>query len=72
LSSAVTNTLKKKWGKEYTTDWAAVAALVPSRAEVQCRTRWHHYLSIAARAGKWTADEDIKLKDAVQTHGAKN
>jgi myb proto-oncogene protein len=25
-----------------------------------------------ARAGKWTADEDIKLKDAVHTHGGKN
>jgi myb proto-oncogene protein len=24
------------------------------------------------RTGKWTADEDSKLKDAVQTHGGKN
>jgi hypothetical protein len=24
------------------------------------------------RTGKWTEDEDSKLKDAVQTHGGKN
>jgi hypothetical protein len=24
------------------------------------------------RKGKWAADEDSKLKDAVQTHGGKN
>jgi hypothetical protein len=24
------------------------------------------------RTGKWSEDEDIKLKDAVQTHGGKN
>jgi hypothetical protein len=77
LSSAVANTLKKKWGKEYKIDWVAVAALVPGRTEVQCRNRWHNDLvsnidPTTARAGKWTADEDGKLKDAIQTHVGKN
>jgi myb proto-oncogene protein len=58
-------------------NWAAIAALIPGRSEVQCRKRWHKALNpsialTAGRGGKWTADEDIKLKDAVQTHGGKN
>jgi hypothetical protein len=77
LNSAVTNTSKKKWGKEYKTNWDAVAVLVPSRTKSQCRERWHRVLDsnvdpTTARAGKWTADEDSKLKDAVQTHSGKN
>jgi hypothetical protein len=44
LTRAVTNTPKKKLGKEYKTDWATVAALVPSRTEVQCRDRWRDVL----------------------------
>jgi hypothetical protein len=58
-------------------DWAAIAALVPGRTRVQCRNRWHNALNpsialAAGRDGKWAEDEDIKLKDAVQTHGGKN
>jgi myb proto-oncogene protein len=65
--------VKRHGGK----NWAAIAALIPVRTEVQCRKRWHNALnpSIAlttGRGGKWTADEDIKLKNAVQTHGGKN
>ena len=57
-------------------NWAAIAALVPGRAESQCRNRWHHVLDPSidranGRTGRWTKDEDIKLKDAVQTHGGK-
>jgi hypothetical protein len=44
LTSAATNTSKKKRTKEYRTDWAAVTALVPSRTEVKCRGRWHDVL----------------------------
>jgi hypothetical protein len=77
LNSAVTNTSKKKWGTEYKTDWAAVAALVPSRTTQQCRDRWRQVLAPSIdrsnrRRGKWTSDEDSKLKDAVQTHCGKN
>jgi hypothetical protein len=55
-------------------DWAAIAALVPGRTEDQCSNRWHGHLKpstdgATARSGKWTSDEDNKLKDAVQLHG---
>jgi hypothetical protein len=77
LTSALANTSKKKYGKEYKIDWAAVAALVPSRTHRQCRNRWQGVLDsnidpTTARAGKWTAVEDNKLKDAVQTHGGED
>jgi hypothetical protein len=53
LKSAVTNKRKKKWGSEYKIDWAAVAALVPGRTRIQCRSRWHDALnpSITLAAG---------------------
>jgi hypothetical protein len=58
-------------------NWAAIAALVPGRTLSQCWSRWHHVLDprinrTNRRTGPWTEDEDIKLKDAVQTHGGKN
>jgi hypothetical protein len=77
LSSAVTNTSKKKYGMESNTNWVAVAALVPGRTKRQCRGRWRDALlsnidPATARTGKWSEDEDIRLKDAVQTYGGKN
>jgi hypothetical protein len=41
LTSAVTNTSKKKHGKEYKTNWVAISALVPGRTRGQCQSRWH-------------------------------
>jgi hypothetical protein len=46
-------------------------------AQPQCKRKWHQFLDPGIdraneRAGKWTPDEDSKLKDAVQTHGVKN
>jgi hypothetical protein len=77
LTSAVANTSKKRCGKEYKTDWVAIAALVPSRTRNQCSKRWHDVLDPSidranGRTGKWTEDEDRKLKDALKMHGAKN
>jgi hypothetical protein len=77
LTIAVTNTCKKKRGKEYKADWIAVAALVPSRTKIQCARKWHGVLKHivdreTGRAGAWVEDEDSKLKDAVQTHGGKD
>jgi myb proto-oncogene protein len=77
LTSAVVNTPMKKWGKEYKINWDAVAALVPSRTRSQCKDKWYQVLNprivrATGRKGRWTADEDKKLKDAVQTHGGKN
>jgi myb proto-oncogene protein len=57
--------------------WGAIAALVPGRTGRQCRDRWTNALApsidgASGRTGKWLKDEDIKLKDAVQTHGGKH
>jgi hypothetical protein len=77
LNSAVTKYRKKKKDKEYRTDWAAVAAMVPDRTKSQCRGRWRNTLDPSidrsnGRKGTWSADEDSKLKDAVETHGGKD
>jgi hypothetical protein len=77
LISAITNTRKKKWGKEYRTDWGAIAALVPGRTKMQCHKRWCYALDpnidqTNGRKGRWIEVEDIKLKEAVQKHGCKN
>jgi hypothetical protein len=58
-------------------DWAAISALVPGRTKSQCSSRWNDTLDPnidrpSGRKGKWTEDEDSKLKDAVQTHGDKD
>ena len=76
LTSAVANTSEKKWGKEYKTNWAAVAALVPGRTKSQCWKRWKEFLDPSigranGRTGTWEEDEDIKLKDAVEAYGGK-
>jgi hypothetical protein len=74
LTSALTNTLKNKWGQN---NWAAVTALVPGRTKQQCSKRWHDTLvsnidPATARRGNWTADEDKTLKNALRTHGGNN
>jgi hypothetical protein len=58
-------------------DWAGIAALAPGRKKKQCNYRRRDALipSIAltaGRTGKWTPDEDDKLKDSVQMHGEKD
>jgi hypothetical protein len=37
--------VQKKTGKEYRTDWADVAVLVPGRTKTQCLIRWHYVLN---------------------------
>jgi hypothetical protein len=58
-------------------NWSAIGALVPGRTLLQCKSRWYTTLISnidpnTARAGRWLANEDSMLKDAVQTHGDKN
>jgi hypothetical protein len=74
LNSAVTNTSKKKYGKEYRIDWVTISILVQGRTKVQCSSRWKDISdpNIDRACGSWTGEEDSKLKDAVQTHGGKN
>jgi hypothetical protein len=55
-------------------DWVAVAALVPGRSNKDCRSRWAQNLDpntnhAKRRRGKWTAEEDAKLFDAVTKYG---
>jgi hypothetical protein len=56
-------------------DRAAISTLVTGRTEMQCLNRWHLAPRIdrsTGRSGKWTPDEDDRLKGAVQMHGGKN
>jgi hypothetical protein len=60
-----------------TKNWDAIAALIPGRTQTQCCSRWYDALHpredwTTARAGKWTSDEEDKLKEAVQMHNGKN
>jgi hypothetical protein len=77
LTSAVMNTCKKKHHTEYETDWAAVAARVPSRTKNQCLKRWCETLDPSidlanGRTGSWALYEDSKLKHSVKLHGGKD
>jgi hypothetical protein len=58
-------------------NWGAIVALVPGRTKSQCIGRWKGVLDPSidranGSTGKWSVDKDVKLKDAVQTHGGKN
>jgi hypothetical protein len=73
LTSAVKTTGKKKYGGDYRADWGAISKMVPGRTKHQCYNRWHNTLhcrsiGTTARVGKWTTEEDVKLKDAVEKH----
>jgi hypothetical protein len=77
-SAVVANTCRRKCGKQYIKDWVSIAALFPYRTQVQCSSRWHYCLNrnnidqVSERTGKWSEDEDSKLKDSVQMHGGNN
>jgi myb proto-oncogene protein len=53
------------------------AVLVHGRTGKRCHNRWRSVLDPSidranGRTGKWTEDEDSKLREAVQMHGSKN
>jgi hypothetical protein len=58
--------------KKFGNNWIAVATLLPGRTNVQCREKWAKYLDptieqpTPLKKGKWTAEEDAKLTDAVK------
>jgi hypothetical protein len=65
--------VRKHGGKK----WHGIAAMVPGRAEKQCRDRWNDFLdpsigAVSGGKGKWTAAEDSRLHNAVRTHGGKD
>jgi hypothetical protein len=47
-----------------TSDWDAIAALVPGRKNNQCRQRW----SKSCNRGAWTREEEAMLTDAVKKY----
>jgi hypothetical protein len=58
-------------------NWREIATMIPGRTTKQCANRWHESLNPSVdrtplRAGKWSADEDETLIDAVQRHGGNN
>jgi hypothetical protein len=69
-------------------NWEAIAALVPGQSTRRCRDRWHNSLASGqtrlectskfnngldtGHTGRWTPEEDLKLRNAVQTHNGKN
>jgi hypothetical protein len=72
----LTDAIAKSKKKHYI-DWGAVASVVPGRMRNQCRNRWNHKFhpridQTARRLGKWSVDEDGKLKGTIQKHGGKN
>jgi hypothetical protein len=67
------NVVEKRIGK----DWASISELVSARTKQQCKIRWHDILrsktdETAAPVGKWTKEEDGKLRDAAEKYNGKN
>jgi hypothetical protein len=65
LTCAATKTRKKNWGKKSITNWAAIAALVSDRTQVQCRKRWHDTLVFnidpaTARTHTWISNVSMQ------------
>eukprot|EP00947_MAST-08B_sp_MAST-8B-sp1_P002131 g2131.t1 len=55
-------------------DWTMISqvAFLGSRSNVQCLHRWERGLRLGTVKGTWTKEEDTKLREAVEAHGAKN
>jgi hypothetical protein len=71
--STLADAIKKHNGA----DWAAISALVLGRTKTQCNGRWNNELDYksdetTARKGKWTADEDSTLTDAVKKYNGED
>jgi hypothetical protein len=50
-------------------NWGAIAALVPSRVEKQCWTRWNYFLDLSI--DRWSERTEIAVRNAVQRNGGK-
>jgi myb proto-oncogene protein len=69
--------LKDAVQRDSSKNWGAISVLVPGRTKYQRCKKWHDVMNpiiggASRRTGKWTAVENSKLKDAVQTHGGTN
>jgi len=52
-------------------NWKKIAETFADRTEVQCLHRWQKVLNPELVKGPWTPEEDAKVVDLVNTHGAK-
>ncbi|KAF5730324.1 hypothetical protein HS088_TW20G00697 [Tripterygium wilfordii] len=50
-------------------NWNKIAKFVHGRTQVQCRERWVNTLDPSVNRGKWTEEEDSKLKAAAAENG---
>lgn len=50
-------------------NWHKIAQFVPGRTQPQCRERWVNSLDPKVNRGKWTKEEDAKLREAIKEHG---
>jgi len=48
-----------------------VATYLPRRNNKDCRKRWHYNVAHSIRKGTWTKEEDQRLREAVEIHGAR-
>jgi len=51
--------------------WLAVASIVGTRNDWQCRERWCHHLKPGLKKDNWSREEDDKLLALVKEHGHK-
>ena len=65
------DTLKQAVEEHGAKSWKLISARLPGRSEVQCLHRWQKVLKPTLVKGPWTAEEDRKVVDLVQKHGAK-
>lgn len=49
--------------------WYRIAQFVPGRTQVQCRERWVNILDPFLNHGKWTEEDDMRLKEAIAEYG---
>lgn len=49
--------------------WRKIALSLPGRTNKSCRKRWIHSLDPTLRKGRWTAQEDKILLNAIKQHG---
>ncbi|KAI8334202.1 Homeodomain-like protein [Chlamydoabsidia padenii] len=48
--------------------WSLIAQTIPGRTPAQCSTRWHGALNTKVHKGRWSADEDKVLLEAVKSY----
>ncbi|CAH8370296.1 unnamed protein product [Eruca vesicaria subsp. sativa] len=53
-------------------NWHKIARFVPGRTATQCREKWANCLDPNVNHGKWTKEEDAKLREAMAEHEVGN